>query len=556
MYNVSGMCYTDLNGSNPTKPLDYPSVLERSRRIIDTYYNTFFANLNFDRTFNEIHDVSAVIGYQQEGYFRKETTARRTDPPKENLYQVSSGTANQVAEGNMYQFRMMSVFGRVNYALMGKYLVEMNMRTDGSSRFAKGNRWGVFPSFSLGWRLGEESFIKNMDVFDNLKLRASWGKLGNQNIGSSSNSDYFPYLTVITQDFGNSYNFNNSLVPGAAVTALVDPNITWETSISTDIGIDVGILGNRLNIEADYFLRKTEGIIVRLPIPRVLGGLTAPNENVGEMENKGFEFSVNWQDRIASSGFKYSIGANLTYLDNKVTKFRGKDSPDDLRLIREGYSYRSLYGFIFDGIYQSDEEAAQHMHSNGYRPVAGDVKYKDFNGDGRIDYQDKAGMGNTIPKFTYGITANLSWNNFDLNMQFVGMSGIYQYANSAWDTPLGISGGTITRKWLDAYTPSKPSTTLPVIKLNDTWNRQQSSFWVQDMSWFKLKNIQLGYALPRQLSNILSLQKLYVYFNVNDLIVLTKKGYEGFDPEQDVNGTNYDPYPVPRVYTFGLNITF
>jgi TonB-linked SusC/RagA family outer membrane protein len=456
----------------------------------------------------------------------------------------------------MFQFRMMSYFGRVNYALMSKYLIEMNIRADASSRFAKGNRWGYFPSFSAGWRLGEEPFVKNLNLFDNLKLRASWGKLGNQNIGSASNSDYFPYLTVITQDYGTSYNFNNSLVPGAAVTALVDPNITWETSTTTDIGIDIGILNNRLNIEADYFLRKTEGIIVSLPIPRVLGGLTAPRENVGEMENKGLELNVNWQDRVASSGFSYSIGANLTYLDNNVTKFRGKDSPDQLRLIREGYSYESLYGYIFEGIYQSDAEASQHMHSNGYRPVAGDIRYKDVNGDGRIDYQDKEGMGNIIPKYTYGINANLGWKNFDLTMQFAGVAGLYQYNQSAWTTPLGISGGTITKRWLDAYTPQKPSTTMPIIKLNDTWNRQQSSFWVQDLSWFKLKNIQLGYALPRELANKLSLQRLYMYINTNDLIVLTKKDFEGFDPEQNVRGTNYDPYPVPRIYTFGLNITF
>ena len=391
-WNQTATCYTDLNGSNPTKPLDYPSVLHRVRTNSDTYYDTFFANLNFDRTFNEIHEISAMAGYQQEGYTRKTTEARKTDPPKENLLQVSSGALNPVANGNMYQFRMISYFGRVNYALMGKYLMEVNMRADASSRFAKGNRWGYFPSFSAGWRIGEESFIKNMNVFDNLKLRASWGKLGNQNIGSSNNSDYFPYLTVLTQDYPNSYNFSNTLAPGAAVTALVDPNITWETTTTTDIGIDIGVLNNRLNIEADYFYRKTTDIIVSLPIPSILGGLTAPRENVGEMYNQGLELALNWQDRLSSSGLNYNLGANITYVKNEVTKFRGNDSPDQLRLIREGYSYRSLYGFIAEGIYQSNEEARQHMHSNGYMPVAGDVKYKDVNGDGRLDYQDKDGM--------------------------------------------------------------------------------------------------------------------------------------------------------------------
>lgn len=266
---------------------------------------------------------------------KRVTEASKTDPSKGDLHQVSSGTKNPTAIGNKYQWRMLSYFGRINYALMGKYLAEVNLRADASSRFAKGNRWGYFPSFSAGWRLGEEEFIKKLGVFDNLKIRASWGKLGNQNIGSASNSDYFPYLTVLTQDYENSYNFNNTLAPGAAITGLVDPMITWETTTTTDIGLDLGFLKNRLNIEADYFVRKTSDIIVQLPIPTVLGGLTAPFENVGEMKNAGFEVNVNWQDRIAASDFSYSIGANLTYVDNEVTKFRGGKSPDQLYLIRE-----------------------------------------------------------------------------------------------------------------------------------------------------------------------------------------------------------------------------
>lgn len=555
-YNQLHYCYTDLDGSNKSKPLDFPSTLNVYRKVSDEFYSTFFANLNFNKTFGEIHDVSALLGYQQEALTKRVTEASKTDPSKGDLHQVSSGTKNPTAIGNKYQWRMLSYFGRVNYALMGKYLAEINLRADASSRFAKGNRWGYFPSFSAGWRLGEEHFMKNLGIFDNLKIRASWGKLGNQNIGSASNSDYFPYLTVLTQDYENSYNFNNTLAPGAAVTGLVDPMITWETTTTTDIGLDLGFLKNRLNIEADYFVRKTSDIIVQLPIPTVLGGLTAPFENVGEMKNEGLEINVNWQDRVVASDFNYSIGANFTYVNNEVTKFRGGKSPDQLYLIREGYSYKTLYGFIQEGVYQTDEEAQKHMFDNGYVPTAGDLKYKDVNGDGKLDYRDKQEIGNTIPKFTYGINGSLSWKNFDLNFQFAGIAGVNGYFKNAWTEPLGISGGSITERWRNAWTKDNPSNELPLIKVNDTWNRQESSFWTCNMSWFKLKNIQLGYTLPTVLANKMFLQKCYVYFNATDVFTIVSDKYEGFDPERDTFADGYGHYPIPRVFSFGLNLSF
>lgn len=555
-YNQLHYCYTDLDGSNKSKPLDFPSTLNVYRKVSDEFYSTFFANLNFNKTFGEIHDVSALLGYQQEALTKRVTEASKTDPSKGDLHQVSSGTKNPTAIGNKYQWRMLSYFGRVNYALMGKYLAEINLRADASSRFAKGNRWGYFPSFSAGWRLGEEHFMKNLGIFDNLKIRASWGKLGNQNIGSASNSDYFPYLTVLTQDYENSYNFNNTLAPGAAVTGLVDPMITWETTTTTDIGLDLGFLKNRLNVEADYFVRKTSDIIVQLPIPTVLGGLTAPFENVGEMKNTGLEINVNWQDRVVASDFNYSIGANFTYVNNEVTKFRGGKSPDQLYLIREGYSYKTLYGFIQEGVYQTDEEAQKHMFDNGYVPTAGDLKYKDVNGDGKLDYRDKQEIGNTIPKFTYGINGSLSWKNFDLNFQFAGIAGVHGYFKNAWTEPLGISGGSITERWRNAWTKDNPSNELPLIKVNDTWNRQESSFWTCNMSWFKLKNVQLGYTLPTVLANKMFLQKCYVYFNATDVFTIVSDKYEGFDPERDTFADGYGHYPIPRVFSIGLNLSF
>ena len=242
-------------------------------------------------------------------------------------------------------------------------------------------------------------------------------------------------------------------------------------------------------------------------------------------------------------------------MHNRVSKFR-EGAPDQLYLIREGYSYKTLYGFIQEGVYQSDEEAESHMKNNGYKPVAGDLKYKDFNNDGRLDYQDKREIGNTIPKFVYGISGNLTWKNFDLNFLFSGIAGVTGYFQNAWTEPLGISGGTVTKRWRDAWTEDNPSPTTPRIVINDTWNRQESSFWTSKMSWFKLKNLQLGYNLPEKISKRLSLQNLYVYVNGTDLFTLVSNKYEGFDPERDTFTDGYGHYPIPRVYSLGLNINF
>lgn len=318
----------------------------------------------------------------------------------------------------------------------------------------------------------------------------------------------------------------------------------------------MGFLNNRLNLEADYFQRLTTDIIVQLPIPSVLGNMGAPFENVGKMKNTGMELGINWQDQDKASGLSYSIGANLTYVDNKVTKFRGGKSPDQLFLIREGYSYKTLYGFIQEGIYQTDEEGATHMKNNSFKPKAGYIRYKDVNGDGKLDYRDKEEIGNTIPKFTYGINGNLSWKGFDLNVQFSGIAGVKGYFRNDWTIPLGVSGGTITKKWEGAWTPENKNNEIPLVTLDADWHRQESSFWSCDMSWFKLKNIQIGYNVPKDIARSLFLQKLYIYLNATDVFTIVSSKYEGFDPERDSFDRGDYHYPIPRVFSLGLNVSF
>ena len=549
-YNQSVFGYTDTGVETITKNFNREG-LEMNRTNVNTINSNLFATLNYNKKFGLVHDVSAIAGMQMESTVIKNTYARRSIPPKEGLTQVDAGTSGIQGNGNMNGVKMFSYFGRINYSLMGKYLFEANIRADASSRFQQDSRWGVFPGFSAGWRMSDEKFIKDLNTFSNLKLRGSWGQLGNQNIAG-----YWPYLTVIDQNNSLSYSSAGTFVPGAAVTSLVDENISWETTSTLDFGIDIGLMKSKINIVADYFKKTTTNIIVQLPIPLILGGLTAPYQNVGEMLNNGFEFDINYDNQIHSKDkLGFSIGFNLTYIDNKVTKFRGGDSPDQLYLIREGYSYNSLYGYKVVGIYQTDQEAATHMANNSYKPKAGNLKFEDINGDGKLDYRDKQGLGNTIPKFTFGLTPNFKYKGFDLSLLIQGIAGVNAYTQNNF-THVAWENRVISTKWRNAWTPQNTGTNIPSIKYDNTWDNSESSFWVHDMSFIKLKNVQFGYTIPNRFTSKLALQKIYLYANAQNVFTLVNKDYEGYDPERNTFDSGNNLYPVPRIISIGINLNF
>jgi len=549
-YNQSLVGYTDSGIPMMTKNYNREGI-EISRNNSYSLANNVFTTLNFDKSFGENHNVSAILGLQLEDDKIKTAYSRRSEPPKEGLTQVDAGTSGIQGEGNMTGLRMFSYFGRLNYSYADKYLFEANLRADASSRFKQGNRWGIFPGFSAGWRLGDEAFIQETGIFSNLKLRASWGQLGNQNI-----SGYWPYLTVIDQNNSLSYSYAGSFAPGAAVTSLIDEDITWETTTTLDIGVDMGFWNNRINIEADYFSKKTTDIIVQLPIPLLMGNLTPPFENVGEMMNNGFEFVINFDRSSANRDqFGYNLGLNFTYINNEVTKFRGGDSPDQLYLIREGYSFRTLYGYKAVGIYQSDEEAAQHMHANSYTPIAGNLKFEDVNNDGKLGFEDKQDIGNTIPKVTYGLTAAFQYKGFDLNLLFQGIAGVHAYNQNNF-TNLTWENRMISTRWRDAWTPQNTDTDMPILYWNNSWDMQESSFWVKDISFVKLKNIQLGYTVPEALTSRIGMQKIYVYLNAQNVFTIVDKKFEGYDPEKNTFSATINEYPVPRIISLGVNLNF
>lgn len=525
--------------------------IEISRAQDNIIINNLFSTLNYNNRVREIHDISAIFGLQLEDRRINNSFARRSNPPKEGLTQVDAGTTGIQGQGNMQGLRMFSYFGRLNYALADKYLFEFNLRADASSRFKKENRWGFFPGLSLGWRLSEEPFMKDQDIISNLKPRISWGELGNQNIAG-----YWPYLTTIEQTNNLSYSHNGTFAPGAAVTSLIDENITWETTSSLDVGLDVGLLNNKIVIEADYFYKKTSDIIVQLPIPLMMGGLTPPYENVGEMVNKGVELTLNLgNQQFDRNQFGYNLGLNLTYVDNKVTKFRGGDSPDQLYLIREGYSFQTLYGYKAVGIYQSDEEAEAHMHENSFKPIAGNLKFEDVNNDGKLGFEDKQEIGNTIPKFSYGLTSSFNYKGFDLNFLFQGLAGIHGY-NYNDITSLQYEYRTISTKWRNAWSPTNRDTDVPILYFDNAWNNQQSSYWAKDLSFLKLKNVQLGYDIPEKIVSQIGFEKIYLYLNAQNVFVIVNRDFEGYDPEKDTFSHGVNLYPVPRILSFGINLNF
>lgn len=546
-YNQMNFVYTA--GGVQDKVLDYPSQISPYRANNEEFYWVFYNTLNYTKSLGGGHNFSAILGTQSEADQLKSMYAGKSDPPKSGLNEVDAGTSNLQASGNTTEWAMLAYFGRLNYNYKEKYLLEANLRADASSRFRQGNRWGYFPSVSAGWAMEKEEFIKHIAAISQLKLRASWGQLGNQNIKDNN----YPYIGSVTQSNGTSYTVGGQFAPGAAITSLVDPNISWETTTSTDIGLDIGLFNNALSFELDYFSKKTDKILVQLPISTTLGEVTAPIQNIGKMSNDGFEFSVNYHSPEYGSGFSYNVGANVTYIKNEVTKFRA-NAPDQLWLVREGVPYKMLYGFKSIGVFQSDKEAGDYMKNNGYIPKAGDLKYEDVNGDGKLDFNDKQSLGNTLPKYTYGITLGANYKNWSLNIVTQGMAGIYGYNQSAWTTPLGISGGTLLTRWKDAWTPENHSNTMPRIVVNDTWNRYESSFWVQNMSYFKIKNIQLSYSLPKALLERIRFKGGSVYINAQNLPSFTTKGYIGFDPEQDTFGNGGAVYPTPFITSFGINL--
>jgi TonB-linked SusC/RagA family outer membrane protein len=508
--------------------------------------------LRFDYSLNKEHNFAALFGFDQQYNRMDKSEASKEDILGDDaIYIMDAGVNMYSITGSGTDDALRSYFGRINYDYKGKYLFEANARYDGSSRFAKDHRWGFFPSFSAGWRVTEESFAQLLKtVFDDFKIRGSWGKLGNNRIGDYAYQNIYNSL---------QYPFGGSLQQGVAPTALANSKIRWETTTMSNIGLDLVLLKNRLSLSAEYYNKTTNDILTKIPVPYVLGNLAAPWQNIAEMRNKGMELQLTYYGN-AGKDFSYSISGNLSTINNKVVKY-GDEAEVGATIIKEGSPYGAFYVLEFDRIIQDQAEIDQ-LTADGYTfsadlyntgtPKPGDMLYKDTNGDKFFDKEDRVVKNySTLPKITYGININAAYKGFDVSIVGQGVSGARGYWAQDGINTFNINEGFLLRtQVLDHWTPENKSTEYPRLLLSTAVsNTYRSDYWIYNTSYFRIKSIQAGYTLPKKLTSKFLVERLRVYTNLENYFTFT--GFEGYNPENTTMA-----YPLMKQWVIGLNLTF
>ncbi len=535
-----------------TSNAEYNSLDEMVTGALNGYYHAMVsAAHNFGN-----HNLRLMLGTSFEDYDYYSLGAYRQDFAYPDYEVISAGGDNEFKNnsGSRTQMAMASFFGRLNYNYKERYLFEANLRYDGSSRFIRRNRWGVFPSFSAAWRVTEESFLSSIRrTLSEFKIRASYGTLGNQNINS-----YYPASQLLTI---SSISAANQIYPIVAQNSLANEDITWETTYMTDIGFDA-VLWNRLSITADYYWKRTDGILMQLDIPSTIG-LEAPYQNAGVVTNRGWELSIGYNNRWGD--FDFGVQANLSDVVNEIVDMKGTYGASGAIRNQEGSSINSLFLLRSLGIVQTQEQA-DWINANcpQYNQVThpGDLVYEDYNNDGKIDDDDRHIVGSLIPRYTYGLTLNFGWKGINLSAQFQGVGKADAYISGAYTQPC-VSGGTFQRSHLDNWTPENPGAKYPRLSYTSDLNKKQSTFWMADASYCRLKNLQLSYTFPERIARMLHLQGLMVYANATNLFTLSDY-YDGYDPETAyqsgsqgaTTGSIGNNYPLVSTYTFGVEIKF
>ena len=451
---------------------------------------------NFNRTFGK-HTLGALAGFEQIYYKYNYTTATRKGGGNDELPN-SLNTLDKASQTNTnggHDIARRSYFGRLQYDFADRYLVEANLRADASSRFPSNTRWGYFPSVSAGWRVTEESFIQDADIdwLSNLKLRAGWGQTGNEEL---KDSDIYP--AVATYGYG-SYMYGNSLYSTAYETRFVNRNLKWATVTNYEAAIEAGFLNNMLGFELAVYKKKTKDMLLYLPVPGILG-MSAPAQNAGNMENTGFDLNLIHNNRI-SKDFSYAVNVNIAYVKNKITNMCGTEGPNpdnNLYWYLEGQSVGSFYGYESIGFFNTEEELKNDAKRTGTEKL-GDIKYRDLNNDGVIDGNDRKVIGKDSPTWTGGLNLTVFYKDFDFSAFFQGAFDVDGYYNNE-SAYAFFNGGKVLERHLDRWTPENHNASYPRITKDTQINYSTSSFWLQDASYVRLKNITLGYNLPTQLT--------------------------------------------------------
>lgn len=479
-----------------------------------------------------------------------------------------SGSGTAMAYGSGSGYSLVSFFGKANYSYDSRYLLGVTLRRDGSSRFGKSNRYATFPSVSLGWRINNEKFMQSTATWLNdLKLRLSWGQTGNQEISNIARySIYVPNYGVNEsggQSYGTSYDISGSnggsiLPSGFKRDQIGNDDIKWETTTQYNAGLDFGFLNNRLYGSFDWYYKKTSDILVLMAGIGAMGEGSSQWINAGEMENRGFELSLGWRN-TTSYGLRYEINGNISSYRNKITALpatvaaNGTFGGNGVESVI-GHPMGAQVGYVADGIFRSQEEVDNHATQSGAAP--GRIRWRDLNNDGAITEADQCWIYNPVPDFTYGLNVYLQYKSFDFTMFWQGVQGVDVISDLKKETDLwsGLNIGFLNKgdRLLDAWTPQNVNSSIPALARDDSNNEKRvSTYFVEDGSFLKLRNIQFGYTLPESLSSKAHLNKLRFYVSAQNLLTIRSKNFTGVDPEN----ANYG-YPIPVNLTFGLNVTF
>ena len=519
--------------------------------------------LSFDRTFGA-HKVSALAGYSyQDTRYRFLQGSGQGMP--EGIKEIDAAASGLAASGNSTRSVMTSILGRVFYSYDNRYLITATIRRDGSSKFGKSHRYGNFPSVSIGWNIAEESFIKGkVKWLDQLKLRGGYGVLGNQEINN------YQYVSVVTTGI-NYPDGNGGLIQGAFPKEFANPDIKWEETAMTNIGIDFMALNNRLSLTADWYVKNTKDILLNVPIPISTGGANDPIRNAGKIRNTGVEFNLGWNDRI-NSDLSYGLSFLGTYNKNEVLEMGSESQAITGGTIHGGtYTTKTIAGYPIggfwliktDGYFNSVDEVNKHS-KNGVliQPSAepGDVRFVDANDNGTIDDGDRVYCGSPFPKFTYAFNANMTYKNFDLSLGFQGVTGNKIYNATRLELEDVTRGTNYLASCLDYWTPENQNAAHPRLIWTDPNRnlRSESDRCLESGSYFRLRTLQIGYTFPMSWFGGM-VKKARVYVNMDNLFTITN--YSGYSPDvnsSDVYSRGFDEfiYPSNRTFMLGFNVTF
>lgn len=511
-----------------------PNSLNENRGQDMTF--TLSNTLNYVKTFNDVHSLNLLLGIENiSNKFSNLGGSRNNfqNSSPEFQYLDYGNTSQDIwSSGTATSWTLQSYFASANYGYNDKYFASASIRADASSRFGPNNRWAYFPSVSAGWIISKENFMEKAEWITNLKLRASWGQSGNQEI-----PDFQWYNLYSLGDTPHMIRIGN-------------PDIKWETTTQTNVGIDFGILQNKLNLTVDYFSKVTDDILLNITPPNVVGTFNATSVNSASVENKGLEVGLNLQNN--DHEFKYGVNANFATLSNNVTKLNRNvkyldDSPTHTRT-EVGQSIGSYYGYQFEGIYQNEAEVNSHLFSNVNGTQPGDMKFKDINGDGQINADDRTYIGNSIPTLTYGFAFNCGYKNFDFSFLLQGVDGVERYNDLKQILDYDSRPFNSTTAVLNSWHGEGTSNTRPRVTFNDNGGSKVSSVFVENASYLRLKNIEIGYTLNNAIPGINSMR---VYVSGQNL--LTSTDYTGLDPESS-SLIDKGTYPQSASIIFGVKV--